>query len=217
MANFKDEIKEIVEIVALVPESHKAMCFEMLLKEALANRRTPPSSLQALPAAKLKAIEPIAPSADPIESAALSSNGVQPKVNNGSDIAISDLHMKTKKFLEKYEVTLAQLNELYYKNDEVFESLSVDLKVTKMSEGQIRIALLQALQNSLSSGNFQTTVEAVREECKARKTYDSTNFTAHFRNNAEVFDFGAWSSDLTELRLSETGKKELAIAVKLLS
>ena len=119
--------------------------------------------------------------------------------------------------MEKYEVTLAQLNELYYKNDEVFESLSVDLKVTKMSEGQIRIALLQALQNSLSSGNFQTTVEAVREECKARKTYDSTNFTAHFRNNSEVFDFGTWSSDLTELRLSETGRKELATAVKFLS
>ena len=217
MTNLKEEIKEIVDILALVPEPHKAMCFEMLLNEALANRRTPLSSPQAQPAAKLKAAEPIALLADPVEPAAQSSNGIQPKVNNGSDIAISDLHMKTKKFLEKYEVTLAQLNELYYKNDEVFESLSVDLKVTKMSEGQIRIALLQALQNSLASGNFQTTVEAVREECKARKTYDSTNFTAHFKNNAEIFDFGAWSSDLTELRLSEAGKKELATAVKLLS
>lgn len=217
MANFKEEIKEIVEIVALVPEPHKAICFEMLLKELLANRRAPPSPAHALPAPISKAKAPIASTVEHMEPISSQSNGVQPKVNNGVDIAMSDLHMKTKKFLEKGEVTLAQLNELYYKNDDVFESLSVDLKLTKMSEAQIRIALLQALHNSLASGNFQTTVEAVREECKARKTYDSANFTTNFKNNSEVFDFGTWSSDVTELRLSEAGKKELAVAVKLLS
>ena len=125
--------------------------------------------------------------------------------------------MKTRKFMEKGEVTLAHLNELFYKKDDVFESLSVDLKVTKMSEAQIRIALLQALHNSLASGDFQTTVEAVREECKARKTYDSTNFTANFKNAADFFDFGTWSREVTELRLSEAGKKELAAVVKLTS
>lgn len=217
MANFKEEIKEIVEIVALVPEPHKAMCFEMLLKEALANRRTPPSPTQATPAPILKAAAPIAPAASPADPVDSPPIGAQPKVNDGSDIVISDLHMKTKKFLEKGDVTLAQLNELYYKNDDVFESLSVDLKVTKMSEAQIRIALLQALQNSLASGNFQTTVEAVREECKARKTYDSANFTTNFKNTAELFDFGTWSREVTDLRLSEIGKKELAAAVKLIS
>lgn len=217
MTSLKEEIKEIVEIVALVPEPQKAMCFEMLLKEVLTNRRIPPSPLQAPPAPILRAPAPMTPGAGPTDPADPPPNGAQAKVNDGSDIVMSDLHMKTRKFLEKGEVTLAQLNELFYKKDDAFESLSVDLKVTKMSEGQIRITLLQALHNSLASGNFQTTIEAVREECKARKTYDSPNFTTNFKNTAELFDFGTWSREVTELRLSEAGKKELAVAVKLVS
>lgn len=216
MTSLKEEIKEIVEIVALVPEPQKAMCFEMLLKEAITNRRIPQSPPPAPPAVT-KAVAPTGSITDPEDSANPPSNGAQPKVNVGSDIVMSDLHMKTKKFLDKGEVTLAQLNELFYKNDDAFESLSVDLKVTKMSEGQIRIALLQALQNSLATGNFQTTVEAVREECKARKTYDQANFTTNFKNTADFFDFGTWSREVTELRLSEAGKQELAAAVKLVS
>ena len=217
MQSLKEEIKEIVEIVALVPEAQKAMCFEMLLKEALAHRRPSqsPSPLSQTPTPKTPA--PPSPAASPVLSDDLLSNGVQPKVNEGSDIVSSDLHMKTRKFLEKGEVSLDQLNELFYKKGEGFESLSVDLQVTKMSEAQIRIALLQALQSSLASGDFETTVEAVREECKARKTYDSANFTANFKNAADLFDFGTWSKDVTALRLSEAGKKELASVIKLIS
>lgn len=163
MTSLKDEVKEIVEIVALVPEPQKAMCFEMLLKETLANRRplqVPPQASAALTskaAASTELAADLAVSADPTV------NGNQPKVNEGLDIVLPDLHIKTRKFMEKGEVTLTQLNELFYKKDDAFESLSVDLKVTKMSEAQIRIALLQALHNSLASGDFQTTVEAVRE------------------------------------------------------
>jgi hypothetical protein len=69
----------------------------------------------------------------------------------------------------------------------------------------------------LSTGDFQTTVEAVREECKMRKTYDSPNFTANLKGAADLFDFGTWSREVTDLRLSEAGKKELAAAIKLVS
>jgi hypothetical protein len=143
--------------------------------------------------------------------------GTQPQVNEGSDISMPDLHMKTKKFMEKGEVNVSQINELFYKQGDHFESLSVDLKVSKMSEAQIRIALLQALHNALATGDFETTVENVREECKARKTYDSANFATIFKNHADYFDFGTWSKEVTTLRLSETGKKELAATVKLVS
>ena len=213
MQSLEEEIKEIVETVALVPEAQKAICFEMLLKEALANRRASPS---LPPAPTLRTTAPSPPAASPVAPTDLPANGAQPKVNDGADIVSADLHMKTRKFLEKGEVTLDQLNELFYKEGEGFESLSVDLKVSKMSEAQIRIALLQALQNSLGRGDFETAVEAVREECKARKTYDSTNFTANFKNAADLFDFGAWSKDVTALRLSEAGKRELASVVKLI-
>lgn len=217
MTSLKEEIKEIVDIVALVPEPQKAMCFELLLKEALASRRAPPSPPSVPPASTRKSAVPTPAAVASAAPADLPTNGVQPIVAEGADIAMSDLHMKTRKFLEKGEVTLGHLNELFYKEGEGFESLSVDLKVIKMSEAQVRIALLQSLQNSLSSGDFQTTVEAVREECKMRKTYDSANFTANFKSAADLFDFGTWSKDVTDLRLSEAGKKELAVVVKLIS
>jgi hypothetical protein len=50
-----------------------------------------------------------------------------------------------------------------------------------------------------------------------RKCYDSTNFTKNFKNSGESFDFGEWTKDVTELRLSEEGKKALAEVVKKLS
>ena len=216
MTSLKEDIKEIVEILALVPEPQKALCFELLLKEALASRRT--STAQPPEPPKPASHEPKAlADAAPLANTTGSNNGTQPKVNAGADIVASDLHMKTKKFLEKGDVTLVQLNELFYKDGDKFESLSVDLKVTKMSEAQMRVALLQALQNSLDSGDFQTTVEAVREECKARKTYDQANFAANFKSSAYLFDFETWSRDVTDLRLSEDGKKELAAVVKIIS
>lgn len=221
MTSLKEEVKEIVEIVALVPDEHKSMCFEMLLKDALAKRHLPskpaphPPPPTSAPEPKIAKSSVSASDAEPADGKA--PGGVQPKVNEGSDIVLSDLHVKTKKFLEKGEVTLDQLNDLFYKEGDTFESLSMDLKVTKMSEGQIRIALLQALQNSLATGDFSTTVESVREECKARKTYDLANFTANIKSAADMFDFGTWSKEVTDLRLSEAGKKELASVVKLIT
>jgi hypothetical protein len=217
MSSLKEEVKEIVEIVALVPEAQKAMCFELLLKEALAKRHSPPKPEAQPPAHAQKDETPRSSAANLGDTPDLPPSGAQPKVNGGSDFAPSDLHMKTRKFMEKGEVTIAQMNELFYKEGDDFQSLSVDLKVSKMSEAQVRIALLQALHNSLGSGDFETTVEAVREECKARKTYDSANFTAIFKSAADLFDFGTWSKEVTTLRLSEAGKKELAEIVKLVS
>jgi hypothetical protein len=216
MSSLKEEVKEIVEIVALVPEAQKTMCFELLLKEALAKRtpstRRTPSSETTMPEVK----PPASPEANPpTETAPLA--GTQPRVNDGADIVQSDLHIKVRKFMDKGEVNIAQMNELFYKEGDNFESLSVDLKVSKMSETQVRIALLQALQNALDTGDFETTVEAVREECKARKSYDSANFATILKNAADFFDFGTWSKEVSTLRLSEQGKKELASVVKLVS
>lgn len=223
MADLKEQIREIVDIVALVPESLKTTCFEMLLKDALSHRRAP----HPPPPAPAPITPPVAPPATNWTAPASDSSdadtggtvrpAIQPKVAEGSDITLADIHMKARKFLKKGEVTLLQLNDLYYKDSGGFESLTIDLGVTKMSEAQTRIALLQALHNALSDGDFQTTVEAVREECKMRKSYDSTNFTANIKNNAGYFDFGTWSKEITDLRLSEAGKKALATIIKSLT
>ena len=223
MTDLKEEIKEIVDMVALVPESLKVMCFEMLLKDALAKRHSPPKPTQA-PAHAVREVKPKA-----TEHAALvdeSGNeaesvpptpAVQPKVNGGSDIATSDLHMKTKRFMMNGDVTLEHINNVFYKEGNNFELLITDFGARSMADGQMRIAMIQALRQALIDGEFTTTVEAVRQECKMRKCLDTANFAKNFRNNASIFDFGEWSKDITELRLSDDGRKALAEVVKKLS
>lgn len=224
MTSLKEEVKEIVEIVALVPEEHRAMCFEMLLKDALSTRHASPKSAPH-PAAHASAseakpakISPPAINAGDITDDQISpAPGIQPKVNEGSDIVLTDLHMKTKKFMNSNGLTLEHINNVFYKEGDKFELLITDFGATNMTEGQIRIASIQALHHALTDGDFTTTVEAVREECKMRKCYDAPNFARNFRVNAETFDFGEWSKDVTELRLSEVGKKTLAEVVKKLT
>lgn len=221
MTGLKEEVKEIVEIVALVPEEHRAMCFEMLLKDALSKHHSPPKPVPH------PALHATAPEAKPVKSPAPANNagdvagdeipsatGVQPKVNEGSDIVMADLHMKTKKFMSSNELTLEHINNVFYKEGDKFELLITDFGAMNMTEGQLRIASMQTLHHALTDGDFTTTVEAVRDECKMRKCYDGPNFARNFKVNAETFDFGEWSKEVTELRLSEVGKKALAEVVK---
>ena len=224
MVDLKVEIKEIIEVVSLVPDSLKVMCFEMLLKDALAKRHVPakapadaPLSLAPEPKAPKAEAALTEESATTSDSTSILGRGTQPKVGGGSDITSSDLHMKTKKFMEKCGLTLEHINNVFYKEGDKFELLITDFGATNMAEGQIRIASMQALQHALVDGDFTTTVSTVREECKIRKCYDQSNFTTNFKNNTDIFDFGEWSREVTELRLSEIGKKALAEVIKTLS
>lgn len=220
MTSLKEEVKEIVEIMALVPEEHRAMCFEILLKDAITRRHpspnpAPPASALAAPSGKNPT--PASNAADVTDEQIPPAAGIQPKVNEGSDIVMSDLHMKTKKFMSSNDLTLEHMNNVFYKEGDKFELLITDFGATNMTEGQIRIASMQALHHALTDGEFTTTVEAVREECKMRKCYDTSNFARNFKVNVEKFDFGEWSKEVTELRLSEAGKKALAEVVKTLT
>ena len=223
MAELKEVIKDIVEIVALVPEPLTAMCFEMLLKDALEKRHGLHKSRAHTPAPQAPEpnVEKVTslpiPAGDLTESAPTTATGIQPKVNGGSDITMSDLHMKTRKFMEKADLSLEDINNVFYKEGDKFELLITDFGATTMAGAQIRIASMQALQRALAGGEFTTAVEAVREECKLRKCYDGPNFTTNFKKSAAHFDFGEWTKDLTELRLSEDGKKALAEVIKNLS
>ena len=121
MADLRTEIKEIVEIVALVPESLKVMCFEMLLKDALAKRHSPskPShppaaATAAQPMAEKPAAAPATDSVTANDSTSVPAPGTQPKLNGGSDITMADLHMKTRKFMDKGGLTLEHINNVFY-------------------------------------------------------------------------------------------------------
>ncbi len=114
MNALKDQIREIVEIVTLVPEQFKATCFEMLLKEAIANCRLSAASAISKPdvATAQTPAKNSTPKADePVDASAAASQSIQPKVGEGTDITAADIHMKVRKFLEKGDLTVANLNE----------------------------------------------------------------------------------------------------------
>jgi hypothetical protein len=108
---------------------------------------------------------------------------------------------------------LIELNNLFYKQNEVIEPLYEDVKTTRMAEAQIRVALLIAMKTAIPSGEFEAPVDVIRAECRDRKSYDQANFAANFKNNESLFD-GKYGKDTTSLRLSEDGRKELAQLIK---
>jgi hypothetical protein len=113
--------------------------------------------------------------------------------------------------LEKYGRSIDDLNQLFYKEGDDLKPLYEDLKTTKSTESQIRIALLAALREGLKSGDFVFDGELVRAECQLRKCLDKKNFAAIFKRNASLFDaFESYVADTPKVRLSESGKEQLS-------
>lgn len=201
----KEKILELAEIAKACPENLQTICFELLLKDYLSSREPkqvakPSDSASPEPAAIISD-----PSPEVRESTATEGLG-----KGQDDLSDSDLHVKTRRFLEKYDLKLSQLNNLFYKDNGQILPLYDDLKTTRVAESQMRVALLIALRHALDTGDFECAVQAVREDCEARKCYDVSNWGNNFKNNGTLFDFATFNKSITTLRLSEHGKKELA-------
>lgn len=207
MAKLKDKVAEFAAIAADLPENLQVVCFELLLRDHL-DRSRPRPATQPDPkpdANKMKHDDPATEDkAKTVEEAAKSQ----------ADILQTDLHVKVKRFLEKYSLNLDHLNNVFYKEDGNILPLYEDLKTTKMAEGQVRIAMLQSLKKAISTGTFDAQVEEIRTECDDRKCYDRNNFANNFRNNDAMFDFEAFDRSTTSVRLSEEGRAELATVIK---
>ena len=163
---------------------------------------------------KHQAADPAEPSGTDAKPAAKAEVITFPAADSQHDLKNTDLHLKAKKFLEKYTLSLDQLNNLLFKENDEIKTLYEDLKTTKTSENQIRITLLLALRNAIKKGDFEASVESVREECAQRKSYDSKNFNANYNNNKASFDFDKFDKDTKLVRLSEEGKKLLAQVIQ---
>jgi len=202
MEDLKKEIKVIVDIAKEFPENLQQSCFEILLRDFLERRRREEDKGKGMSTPTKTLKETVTEGQGP--SIPAEGGG------EGSDLAISDLHVKARKFMEKYNISVEQLNQLFYKEGDKILPLFDDLKTTRTSESQIRITLLIALVNALLHGEFEAAVEEVRTECQVRKCYDVNNWRNNFQNNASLFDFGTYKKDLKTVRLSDAGKKELA-------
>lgn len=206
MEKIKEKVHEFVEIAKACPENLQVACFELLLRHHLA-------SVTATPSGPQTRREPVlAPQTEALATVRKAS--VEEKALGQEDIREADLHVKTKKFLQKNSLSLAEVNSLFYKEDGAICPLYENLGTTKMTEAQIRIALLQALRAGLTTGDFKFTVEEVRGECRDRKCYDKDNFASTMTRNSELFDFKRYDTKVTSARLSEIGKTRLAEVIK---
>lgn len=201
MDKLRAKVKEIAKIAQECPDHLQQSCFEILLKHELgiadeSQPRTPSDHAEVTVEEK-----------DP-------KSVVEESAKTQEDIADTDLHVKARRFLDKQNLTVEDLNQIFYKEGDKILSLYDDLKTTRTSESQVRITLLQCLHNALTSGNFQTSVEAVREEATTRKCYDGNNFGNNYTNNATLFDFDKYSKNVKVITLSEEGKRELADVIR---
>lgn len=206
MKKIKEKVMEIAAIAKEVPENLQQICFEILLKHSLGST------------------QPVAPDLpyklDPNKGAEPEKKKIEPKsvveksANTQDDLSLTDLHVKARRLLEKNDLSVDHLNQLFYKESDQIQPLYDNLKTTRTSESQIRITLLQCLLNAIQTGDFQTEVEAARKEASVRKCYDKNNWAGNFTNNAALFDFDKYSRSVKTIALSDQGKSELANVIK---
>lgn len=204
MKKLREKVLQIAKIAQECPDNLQQICFEILLKHSLSGDVS--RTTETNPQVKKTGGE----SDDKHEPQSVLDN--PPKTQD--DLSDTDLHVKVRRFLEKCTLDVKSLNQLFYKEDGQVLPLYENLKTTRTSENQIRITLLQCLQNAITSGDFQTNVEAAREEAIARKCYDNTNWAANYTNNATWFDFDKYSKQVKDIGLSDEGKTKLADVIK---
>lgn len=217
--NLKDDVLELAAIAQGCPETLREKCFELLLTHYL---REIEAHDQRAPKLSNKDTVPASPQqAEPIEADGTvpqSAVAVPPAPASQEDISSTDIHIRARKFLEKSQLTIADLNQLFYKDGKdggEFRPLYEDLKTTKAAESQIRIALLHALVSGMTSGEFQFDGENVRKECQTRKCYDVANFSANFKKNTALFDaFEKYDKQSPLIKLSESGREQLAALIR---
>jgi hypothetical protein len=201
MAKLNEKVQEFADIAKALPENLQVVCFELLLRHHLEGAQRPPA-------------EPAKPPVSDTPAAVKTDAIGLPVVEKQEDLKNADLHLKVKRFLEKYALSVNHLNNLFFKENGEVKPLYEDVKTTKTSESQVRITLLLALRNAIKDGDFEIEVEAVREECAQRKCYDSKNFNANYNNNKASFDFEKFDKDTKVVRLSEEGRKGLAQVIQ---
>ncbi len=202
MKELREKVLAVSKIAKECPENLQQQCFTILLNYLLGEEesksRTPGGKSVVVKDKEVKDGE---------------------KRDNGGagaqdDLVPSDLHVKTRRFLQKYGLNIDHLNGLFYKENNEIKTLYDDLNTTKTSENQIRITMLQCLHNAIRSGEFETTVEKARLEAQARKCYDTNNWSAYFTNNAAYFNFEKYSRAIDKIGLGEDGKEKLAAIVQ---
>lgn len=170
-SNLKEALDDVLGLVIDCPEELRGRAFQILLQHRL-------SSQQPSERGGSGDIPPDATLYTPAGG----------DLGRGADLQLSDLHVKARRLIAVSGMTLDDLNQLFYKENGEIKSLYDDLGSSQMAESQVRLALLEALENAIVDGDFKFDSESVRAKCRTFKCYDSPNFLRNFRNNETLFD-----------------------------
>lgn len=186
------KLDEILSLVKKCPENLQEKCFELLFSYYFPNPHHQQKSL-------VKEI-----GGDTVEE----QNPSVPENTGGDEIKLNQVHTKVKALLKNGDLTIEDINNLFYQENSEFKPLYDDLKSTKMADSQIRLTLLGALKNALKDGEFKISVEEIRSLCDAHKCLDGANFAANFKKSKDLFT-EEYKKGTTDIFLSPAGKKEL--------
>lgn len=189
------EIKEIMELVKLVPEPLQEKLFEMLVARVL--DKTMPQQTPATGGGG---------SANQSQSGGALNAG-------GGDFGIPDEVLKrVRAFAGSNELTLDEIKKVFAFDDLGNVTIeAMDLKTAKTTQKQKRLALLVGLRHQFMGGSFDVPVDELREQCVTYASYDAANFAANLKSMADIF---AGFKPGTTNKLSPVGKKEGAKLVK---
>ncbi len=209
-AHFVEDVRELIALAKECPEPLQEKCLQMLLDDFLKK-----SGGDAGRQARTISAPQSAPVAEAREEPLVPEGGTIDTPPGQRDLAMTDFHLRAKKFLTQYSISLEDINQLFFMEGNEIKTLYDDLKSTKASETQIRIGLLQALRSGITDGEFQFSGEDVRIECQERKAYDTNNFSNNFKNSASLFaGFEKYDKNSPILKLTDAGKQRLAETIK---
>ncbi|MDD2636816.1 MAG: hypothetical protein PHW82_15090 [Bacteroidales bacterium] len=190
--DIETKLEEILSLVKKCPENLQEKCFELLFNYYFSNQGNQ-SKKSFDPSNENPSQEQITPISE---------------TTGGDEIKLNQIHTKVRAILKNGELTLDDINNLFYQENSEFKPLYDDLKSTKMADSQIRLTLLGSFENALKDGEFKILVEDVRSLCDTHKCYDSANFATNFKKSKEFFT-EEYKKGTTEIALSPAGKKEL--------
>ncbi|MEW5798642.1 MAG: hypothetical protein AB1728_06515 [Bacteroidota bacterium] len=176
-----EKLKEISNLAENVPEAFRLKCFELLLAHSLAGDQPPKEKKE--------------PHKDTEQK------------KGASDFV---LPIDVKAFLNQYSLEESIIQKLFFIEGSEIRPL-YKLNIHKKAKAQMSHALLMALENALSSGEFKFTVDGLRQRCIDQKCYDKPNFMAVLERNKNLYKSYDPKKDI---HLSTDGKTELADVIE---
>lgn len=204
----KDEVKQLADIAASVPEQFRDKCFELLLSNLISKQEHPKKDSASHGKSEVKTGDV----KDEITSATTS-----PSVNASSTIPMT---AQLRVFMRRATVTNEELDKvlMYDATDDGQVHFIREPHDIAVTAGQMEWALLLALKNAILKDSLTVDPEDVRSMCQDKGFYDSGNFAATFKraNNAKLFK-GSMVNQGEAQQLTNDGQDALGKLVKRLA